>query len=117
MFETLARAIDELQIPADGVALAAAFRLLDRLQAKVSAAVGEFDAAEEWNLDAATSTTAWLRHHAGMSGRDAEHPVRTARRLRRCPATSAAWRDGVWSGGQVQAIVANLDEMTVGLFA
>jgi Domain of unknown function (DUF222) len=41
----------------------------------------------------------------------------TARRLRGLPVTTAAYRDGVLSGGQIQAIVANLKDRTTGLFA
>src|SRR4029453_7552542 len=39
------------------------------------------------------------------------------RRLRQLPVTAAAYRDGVLSGGQVQAIVANLKDRTADLFA
>ena len=61
--------------------------------------------------------TAWLRHHTRKSGRQAAGCTRTGRRLRELPVTATAYRDGVLSGGQVQAIVANLKDRTVGLFA
>ncbi len=114
ILEGLAQAIDDLDLPADSAVLTEAFTLADRLNAKLLAAVGEHDAAELWRNDGATSMTAWLRHHSGRSGRDAARCARTARRLRQLPVTAAAYRDGVLSAGQVQAIVANLKDRTVG---
>jgi Domain of unknown function (DUF222)/HNH endonuclease len=117
VLERRAGAIDELELPVDGPVLAQAFALADRLNAKLLVAVGEHDAAEVWRNDGATSMTAWLRHHARRSGRDAAHCARTARRLRALPVTAAAYGDGVLSSGQVQAIVANLKDRTADLFA
>jgi Domain of unknown function (DUF222) len=113
----LAHAIDDLDLPVDCGVLTEAFALADRLNAKLLAAVGEHDTAELWRDDGATSMAAWLRHHTGRSGRDAARCASTARRLRQLPVTAAAYRDGVLSGGQVQAIVANLKDRTVDLFA
>jgi hypothetical protein len=117
MFERVNEAIDDWEIPVDGAALAAGFAVLDRVVAKVAAAVGEFDSAELWDCDGASSMVAWLRHHAGRSGRDAQVVTRTARRLGRLPVTAAAFAAGDLSGGQMQAIVAHVDERTVELFA
>jgi hypothetical protein len=97
--------------------LSDAFALADRLNAKLVASVGDHDVAEVWRTDGATSMTAWLRHHTRQSGRQATRCARTARRLRELPVTAATYRDGLLSGGQVQAIVANLKDRTVGLFA
>ena len=58
-----------LDLPTDGTVLAEAFALADRLNAKLLAAVGEHDAAEQWRNDGATSMTAWLRHHTRQAGR------------------------------------------------
>jgi hypothetical protein len=115
-FKALSNAIDELDLPVDGAVLTEAFALADRLNAKLLAAVGDHDAGEVWRNDGATSMTAWLRHHTARSGRDAARCARTARRLHVLPVTARAYRDGVLSGGQVQAIVANLSDPTVGLF-
>jgi Domain of unknown function (DUF222) len=115
--EGLASAIDHLELPVDSGVLTDAFTLADRLNAKLLAAVGEHDTAELWRNDGATSMIAWLRHHTRRSGRDAAHWAKTARRLRQLPVTAAAYRDGVLSSGQVQAIVANLKDRTAGLFA
>ena len=117
MFERLGSLIDDIDIPVDGDAIVEVLTLVERLQAKVSAAIGEFDAAGLWELDAATSATAWLRTHAGMTGAHAKATVRTAQRLRSLPVTSAAWLEGSLSGGQVAAVVANVDRRRAALFA
>ncbi len=109
-------AIEELDVPVDGAALKQVCKLADRLSAKISEAVGEFDAAELWDLDGATSMTAWLRHEANQSSRDASRHTKTGRRLRACPATRSAWTDGSISSGQVQAVVANVSDRHVGLW-
>ena len=117
MFEVLEAGIEEVETPLDSAELAQVLGLLDRLTAKLSAAVGDFDHAGAWEADGATSMTAWLRHHGRMSGGAAASMARTAKRLRAAPATAAAWRNGVLSGGQVQAVVANVDERAAELFA
>lgn len=50
MFDGLAREVDELDIPLDGAALAEIAAILDRLQARFTQAVGEFDAAGLWDF-------------------------------------------------------------------
>ncbi|HEX9970040.1 MAG TPA: DUF222 domain-containing protein, partial [Acidimicrobiales bacterium] len=117
MFEALRSAVEELDVPADGDAITTALSLLDRLTAKVSTAIAEWDKAKLWELDAATSGAAWLRHRAGMTASVASSTVRTARRVGELPATSAAWLSGDLSTGQVRAITANVDDRTVGTFA
>jgi hypothetical protein len=117
ILQPLADAINGLDLPVDNGVLGQAFQLADRLNAKLVAAVGEHDAAETWDEEGATSMTAWLRHYAGRSGREAAVCTRTARRLRQLRVTAAAYGDGTLSGGQVQAIVVNLNDRTAGLFA
>ncbi|MDQ3306644.1 MAG: HNH endonuclease [Actinomycetota bacterium] len=115
--ETLGEAIESLEIGFDSSELAQAHRLLDRLSARVCVADGEFDAGEGWDLDAATSMTAWLRTQAGLTAGDAAYAVRMAKRLRSLPVTSAAFLDGTLSGGQVKAIVVNVSDKTTERFA
>ncbi len=117
MFDAPATAIDELEIGVDERELAAVAALRDRLDAKVTMAVASFDAAELWDLDGSVSMAAWLRVHAGMTQRDGERICSTARRLRGCPLTTQAWLDGNLSGGQVAAIVANLNDELLPLYA
>ena len=117
MCEGLSEAIDDYDIPVDGDALAEAFALADRLQAKLAEAVAAFDRAELWDIESATSMTAWLRDRAGLTGRRARHTTAIARRLGSLPVTAAAWRAGELSGGQVEAIAAGVDDTTIDVFA
>ncbi len=117
MFEKLGDAIEGLDIPADGAALAAVVALRDQLDAPISDAVADCDRAGLWERDGATSMTAWLVDHARMPRPRAAATTVRARKLAQLPVTAAAWRDGTLSTGQVEAIAANLDPDTVGLFA
>ena len=117
VFEDLARAVEELEIPRDGDALAAAFALRSRLDAALAAAVAAFRTDKGYTPDGATSTTAWLRDRARLTRRAAGHAVAVAARVADLPATWAAWRDGVLSEGQVDAIVANLSNATAETYA
>lgn len=117
MLADLAEAIERLDIPVDGAALAEAIALRDRLDAKIVAAASEFDAAQLWDIDGATSMTAWLRSNAKMTSRAARRMTSMAARLRQLPVCSRAYADGSLTGGQVEAIVACLDEATVDVFA
>ena len=117
VLEQLAEAIEKAAVPSDRDGLVEAFRLFDRFAAKLSAAVGEFDAAGNWGLDGAVSAVAWLRHRAGLAPSAAASTVATAQKLRKLPVTRQAWLDGELSGGQVQAVVANVEDRTLGRFA
>jgi hypothetical protein len=117
MFPALACAIEQLDIPVDGDALAAAFGLRDRLEARLAAAVDLLDRSERWHLDGATSVTAWLADLAGMARARASATARQARLVAQLPLTAASWADGRLSSGQVEAICANLTVDLVGLFA
>ena len=107
MIGALREAIEELEVPLDGDALAEALKLSDLLAAKLARVVGAFDAESMWELDGATSMSAWLRHHAGMTASNAKSMASTAKKLRTLPMTAEAWLSGSLSGGQVQAIVRN----------
>jgi hypothetical protein len=113
----LAEAIEGLEISIDAEGIREVLVLRDRLDARILDALGEFDAGRLWDVDGATSLTAWLRDAASMTSRAAGRLSLLARRLRRLPVCLAALRDGDLSGGQVDAIVAQLDESTVELFA
>ena len=117
MFEALAAAIEELDLKVDERELLAAMSLRDRLDARITVAVAAFDAAELWDLDGSVSMSAWLRVHAHMTQRDAMRAAHRAQRLRACPATAQAWVDGELTGVQVAAIVANVTEELVPLYA
>ncbi len=115
--DALDDAIESLDIGLDRDELSQAQRALDRLSAKLVAAYGAFDAADLWDLDAASSMTAWLREQADLTGGDAARVLRLARGLRGLPVTTAAALDGTLSAGQVRAIVANVNDRTAELFA
>ncbi|MGH9230797.1 MAG: DUF222 domain-containing protein, partial [Acidimicrobiales bacterium] len=117
MFEELGNAIDELDIPVDSAALAAILALRDRLDARISDSVAAHDRAGLWELDGATSMTAWLTDRGRMPRPRAAATASRARKLAQLPQTAGAWRHGVLSGGQVEAIATNLDADTIGLFA
>jgi hypothetical protein len=117
MFEELGDAIEGLDIPVDGAALADVLALRDRLDARISDAVADCDRAGLWELDGATSMTAWLTHHTRMPRPRASAVTTRARKLAQLPVTAGAWRDGTLSSGQVDAVAANLDPHTVALFA
>jgi hypothetical protein len=69
--EALTEVIDDLEVPAHGPALIEGFALADRLAAKLSAALVDFDAAEAWDTEGAASLTSWLSQFAGQSSRQA----------------------------------------------
>jgi hypothetical protein len=69
MFEQLGNAIDELDIPTDSAALVAVLALRDRLDARIGDAVAAHDRAGRWELDGATSMTAWLTDRARLPRR------------------------------------------------
>src|SRR5262245_31412049 len=117
VFEQLGEAIEGLDIPVDGAALAEVVALRDRLDARISDAVAHCDRVGLWELDGATSMTAWLALHTRMSRSRAAATSARARKLAQLPVTAGAWRDGTLSTGQVDAIAANLDADTVALFA
>src|SRR3954454_22948089 len=116
MLAQLEAAVGAADLPLDAAALRRAIALLDRLQARLSRTIGEFDHAGLWALEGATSMTAWLKT-TGHTARDARVLARTAATLRTLPVTREAWVDGVLSGGQVSVISANLRDATVEHFA
>ena len=117
MFEDLARAIERLDIPVDGASLVRVLALRDQLEARIAEVAGSFDAHELWDIDGATSMTAWLRSAASMTDRSAKRLSMLAKRMRQLPVCAKAYGDGSLSGGQVEAILANVNDSTVGLFA
>jgi hypothetical protein len=112
VFAALADEVRNLTVPVDGPALAELLSVRDQLDAVVCEAVGAFDAAGLWDVDAATSLHAWLRVHAGMTNHQAAREARRARKLRQLPGTLEAWRDGTLSGGQVEVIITNVGRRT-----
>src|SRR5438094_3331770 len=117
VFDVLGGGIDEIELPLSGDEIVALLRLRDRLDAKLTAALAEFDRDCQWELDGATSLGAWLRGAGGRGRRDAGRRRATAERLDAMPDGAAAWQNGALSSGHVDAIVANVDRRAVRLFA
>jgi hypothetical protein len=117
MFVELASAVEELEIPLHGAGLAEVIGLRDRLDARIAVAVGLFDRAGLWEVEGATSMIAWLRDRGGVAKSQAGRLRLTGKRLVELPTVAAAARDGVLSGGQVQAIVSTVTDATVAQFA
>ncbi|MEA2686377.1 MAG: hypothetical protein QOE93_1572, partial [Actinomycetota bacterium] len=117
MLEKLAEAIEKLDIPVDGKALVQVLALRDLLNAQISEAVGEFDDHELWDIDGSVSMTAWLRSSASMTTRSASKLASMSRRLRQLPKTAEAYAAGKLSEGKVEAILAQLNDATVAVFA
>src|ERR671911_1572090 len=111
-FEQLGTAVETLDIPLDGDALATVIALRDRLEARISDAVNAYDRAGLWELDGATSMTGWLADRGGMARARAAATAARARKIARLSLTPQAWRDGLLSGGEGEAIAAHLHSHT-----
>lgn len=117
MFPALARAIDELTISVEREALVAAIALRDRLDAKVTAAVGAYAAAGQHQVDGSVAMGAWLRHHARMDPASAVVEARRASKLQALPVLRAAFEAGDLSGGAVEVILAKVPTRHLPRFA
>ncbi len=115
-FAVLMSELDSSEIHGEAPSLADALRCHDRYEARLCAAIGEFDSDEWWDVAGYTSTQAWLKEQ-GVHPRDAFELVRIARKLRRLPGTAAAWIAGSLTGGQVRIIVSFVIDRHVDLFA
>ena len=85
VFEDLAGAIEQLDIPADGESITEVIALRDRLDARIAEATGRFESTGWWAGDASASMVAWLRAHARMTRRSAQRLRSVAVRLRSLP--------------------------------
>jgi hypothetical protein len=113
----LATAIETLDIPVGADALVQAIALRDRLDARIAQATGVFEASRWWAGDASASMVAWMRANARMTRRAAQRLRTVALRLRCLPVCAAAYASGELSGGQVEAIIARLDDELLEVFA
>jgi hypothetical protein len=101
-------AVERLAVPVVCDDLATLLRSRDRFEAKLSAGIGEVDAAELWDAEDATSMAAWLRTVLRATHGQAQRFVARARKLRPLPQTRAAWEAGRLSTAQVDAILARV---------
>lgn len=100
--------MEELDLPLDGAALRESLATGDVLDAEQAVAVGGFDRAQLWDLDAAVSMLAWLKQHGRMTGPAAARLVKRGRLVTVSWALAEAWLDGRLSTGLVDVIVANV---------
>jgi hypothetical protein len=111
--QDLISAIEALPVRPANDDVAAVFAAYDRLTAWLSTAITDVDPA----ADGATTLAQWLRTRARRSHREAAALVKRSAPLRHCAAVVAAWECGQLATGQVDAVVANLNDRTAPLFA
>jgi len=116
VFDVWVAQFDDVEIPCDAAGVSAALASLNRLQAKLAVAVGTFDVRQEWELDGSTSLIAWLKGR-GLTAGDASQLAMWGKRSRALPILADAWTAGRLSTGQVKAVLANVRDRHVGLFA
>ena len=117
MLEALAEAVTELVVAPSVEQIEKALWLRERLDAKISRALRDFDEAEGWRQDGSLSLTAWLAAHGRASRKEAHREAVIASRLASLPVTEGAWADGTLSSGQTAAIVANVCAERAALYA
>jgi hypothetical protein len=79
---------------ADGDAVVALQRALNRLEAVATRAVAAFDAGRTWEADGARSAAAWVATQTRQPRAAVRRQVGLGRALRRMPETEAAWAAG-----------------------
>ncbi len=107
---------ESVELPINDAALTRALELRSRFDAALVAALGTFDGTQMWDMDGSSSMTAWLRSR-GMVAPDAGWFASAAKRLRSLPVLRAAWSEGRLGEGQVKAILANIHNRRVDVFA
>lgn len=116
MFDCISTTIAGLTVAPGCAAIADALAGLERLRAKIVAALVEIDRTGAWAAEGDTSLTAWLKRQ-GVSELDAAHLARAAVGLRHAPVTSAAYETGDLTGAQIDAVFANVRAAHRELFA
>jgi Domain of unknown function (DUF222) len=105
LLQKLSSAVDRLAevdpaALADGEAVLALHRELERLTALTTRAVAAFDACRAWDADA-RSAASWLAHRCRLPAGTARSRVRLGRALRHLPVAEAAWAAGDVGEAQV----------------
>jgi Domain of unknown function (DUF222) len=109
--EALSSAIDGLvgtdpSTCADAGSMELLQRELARLESFVTAAAAAFDASEEWALDGARNSAAWLATRCRLPKAQARRLVRRGRALGHLPACAQAWSAGEVTGAHVDTLAA-----------
>ena len=116
MFDSVASWLTGTDFPATEETIVGLLGLIDRARAALDRAVARFDDERAWASTGAPSMLSSLRNR-GLSGTSAAALAIEARRLQWLPAVSKSFSEGALSGGQVSAVLANLEDDTIGLFA
>ena len=117
MFEGLAGAIDEAEVPVSGDGIACARRLVDRLEAKIAEAEAEYSKAGHAEIDGYPNMAAFVRHSCRTTLPESRRIARRAARLAAWPELGAAWRCGRVTGAQVELACAIVPDRHVDRFA
>ena len=97
---------------ADGAAVVALHRQLDRLEAVATRATAAFDRGHEWEVAGARTASAWLAVECSLPLRTARRRVVVGRALADLPVAEAAWLAGDVSGPAVGLLADARTEVT-----
>ncbi|HET7722467.1 MAG TPA: HNH endonuclease signature motif containing protein [Acidimicrobiales bacterium] len=117
MYPRLAEAIETLEVPLERDAIVTVLGLRDRLEGRIAAVLGEFQAAGLHELDGSVTMAAWLRHRTHLDGETAGRCARRAQKLHRLPVLREALIGGLLAGGVVDIVLAHVRKRHVALFA
>jgi hypothetical protein len=102
---------------ADGEAIVALHRQLDRLEAATTRASAAFDAERRWDADGARSAAAWMAVRCNHPVRSARQRVRLGRELRHMAAVEKAWLAGDIGVAHVASLARARTPVTEACFA
>jgi Domain of unknown function (DUF222)/HNH endonuclease len=88
----------------DAESMETLLRESSRLDAYVTASVGEFDKWGAWALDGARSATAWIAKEGKLLRSEARRLVRRGRALDHLPEAAKAWREGDIGAAHVDSL-------------
>jgi hypothetical protein len=102
---------------ADGEAIEALHRQLERLDAATTRATAAFDAGRSWEVAGARSAAAWISARCHLPVETARRRVRLGRRLRHLALVEGAWVAGEIGHAHVEALAAARTPSTTEAFA
>ncbi len=117
MYPQLDEAIERLEIPVERDSILRAIGWRDRLDGKITEAVGAYAAQGRHAIDGSVTMAVWLRHRAGVDPETAGRCSRRAAKLHQLPVLRAALISGVLSGGAVDVVLAKVLKRHISLFA
>jgi hypothetical protein len=88
----------------DGESMEILHRSLSQYEAFVTEAAAAYDASEEWALDGAKTSSAWIATRCALPKGTARNRVALGKALRQLPECAEAWREGRIGSDQARAI-------------